>query len=87
MYCVRAGERCADQPVSGVLRFLDPRPGADAYLDIANRRLQPPFALGCREMRLEEGQVIVFPSFTFHEVAPFYGQDVRITVATNCWFS
>jgi len=22
----------------------------------------------------------------FHEVAPFYGSDTRITVATNCWF-
>jgi hypothetical protein len=23
----------------------------------------------------------------FHEVAPFYGRDTRITVATNCWFA
>ncbi len=65
---------------------MDIRPGADAYADIANRRLRPAFALGCREVRLEEGQVIVFPSFAFHEVSPFYGRDIRITVATNCWF-
>lgn len=87
VYCVRAGERLPDQPGSGVLRFLDTRPGADAYLDVANRRLRPAFALGCREVRLEEGQVMVFPSYAFHEVSPFYGRDTRITVATNCWFS
>jgi hypothetical protein len=87
VYCVRAGERCADQPGSGVLRFMDTRPGADAYQDAANRRLRSTFALGCREVRLEEGQLIVFPSFAFHEVSPFYGRDARITVATNCWFS
>jgi len=70
-----------------VLRFLDTRSGADAYLDLANKRLRPPYALRSREVRLEEGQVIVFPSFAFHEVSPFYGRDTRITVATNCWFT
>ena len=30
-------------------------------------------------MRLEEGQIIVFPSYVIHEVSPFYGRDVRIT--------
>jgi uncharacterized protein (TIGR02466 family) len=87
VYCVRAGERAADYPQSGVLRFLDTRPGADGYLDAANRTLRAPFALRPREVRLEEGQVIVFPSFVFHEVSPFYGRDVRITVASNCWFT
>ena len=87
VYCVRAGEQVQEHPGGGVLRFLDTRPGADAFLDVANRRLRGDFALKCREVRLQEGQVIVFPSFAFHEVAPFYGRDTRITVATNCWFT
>ena len=87
VYCVRAGEGVPDHPASGVLRFLDPRAGSDGYLDLANRQLRPAYALKCREMRLEEGQVVVFPSFIFHEVGPFYGRDTRITVATNCWFT
>jgi uncharacterized protein (TIGR02466 family) len=87
VYCVRAGERVPDHPWSGALRFLDPRAGSDGYFDVANRHLRPAYALKCREMRLEEGQVVVFPSFIFHEVAPFYGRDTRITVATNCWFT
>jgi uncharacterized protein (TIGR02466 family) len=86
VYCVRAGERLPDRPDSGILRFLDTRSGADSYLDAANRRLRTPFALKPRETRLEEGQVVVFPSYVFHEVTPFYGRDTRITVATNCWF-
>ena len=39
------------------------------------------------EIRLTEGQLIMFPSYVFHEVAPYYGRDTRITVATNCWFA
>jgi uncharacterized protein (TIGR02466 family) len=87
VYCVRAGECPADHPDSGVLRFLDTRAGADAYQDVANRHLRPAFALQARAVRLQEGQIIVFPSFAFHEVSPFYGRDTRITVATNCWFA
>ncbi|HEX4388157.1 MAG TPA: putative 2OG-Fe(II) oxygenase [Steroidobacteraceae bacterium] len=87
VYCVRAGERAEAHPGSGVLRLIDPRHGAGAYLDVANRRLRPGFALQAREVRLEAGQLIVFPSYLFHEVAPFYGHDTRITVATNCWFT
>jgi hypothetical protein len=86
VYCVRAGQRLPDQPGNGVLRFLDPRAGADGYVDAGNRALRPAFALAPREVRLEEGQLIVFPSFVFHEVTPFYGRDTRITVASNCWF-
>jgi Putative 2OG-Fe(II) oxygenase len=87
VYCVRGGERVPEHPESGILRFMDTRRGADAYLDIANRSLRPAYALRSREVRLEEGQIIVFPSFVFHEVTPFYGRDTRITVATNCWFT
>ena len=86
VYCVRAGESVPAQPDSGVLRFFDPRPGASAYADPGNRRLRPAFALRPLELKLVEGQVVVFPSYLYHEVSPFYGRDVRITVATNCWF-
>jgi uncharacterized protein (TIGR02466 family) len=86
VYCVRAGEAVAEEPDSGLLRFFDPRHGANAYADPANARLRPAFALRPIEVRLTEGQVVVFPSYLFHEVLPFYGRDLRITVATNCWF-
>jgi uncharacterized protein (TIGR02466 family) len=86
VYCVRVGEVPAGQPGSGLLRLFDPRPGAGAYRDPANERLHSAFALRPLDLRLEEGQIVVFPSYLFHEVTPFYGKDTRITVATNCWF-
>jgi len=87
VYCVRAGQAVPEHPQSGLLRFFDPRHGAQAYLDPANAQLQAPFALRPLEYRLEAGDLVIFPSYLFHEVAPFYGADVRITVASNCWFA
>ena len=87
VYCVRAGERPPEEPLSGVLRLFDPRAAAGAYRDPANARLHAAFGLRSLDLYLEEGQIVVFPSYIFHEVAPFYGSDTRITVATNCWFS
>jgi hypothetical protein len=87
VYCVRPGETPAEHPHSGVLRFFDTRQGAGSYLDPANQALHRPFALRTLEMKLSAGQLIIFPSYVFHEVTPFYGRDLRITVATNCWFS
>ena len=87
VYCVRAGESVSQHPDSGVLRFLDVRQGANAYLDPANATLQRAYALGPLELKLEAGQLVIFPSYVFHEVTPFYGSDTRITVATNCWFA
>lgn len=87
VYCVRAGESVAEHPDSGVLRLLDTRQGAGAYIDPAIAPLHRPFALRPLEMKLAAGQLVLFPSYVFHEVSPFYGRDTRITVATNCWFA
>ncbi|MDP9007447.1 MAG: 2OG-Fe(II) oxygenase family protein [Pseudomonadota bacterium] len=86
VYCVRPGETVPQHPDSGVLRFLDVRQGANAYVDPANISLHRAYALAPLELKLEAGQMVIFPSYVFHEVAPFYGSDTRITVATNCWF-
>jgi uncharacterized protein (TIGR02466 family) len=87
VYCVRAGETAPGHPDSGVLRFLDTRQGAAAYLDPAIAPLHREYALRPLEFRLSAGQLVMFPSYVFHEVTPFYGRDTRITVATNCWFA
>jgi uncharacterized protein (TIGR02466 family) len=86
VYCVRAGEAAPQRPDSGVLRFLDTRQGAAAYTDPATEPLHRVYALRPLEIQLAAGQLVMFPSYVFHEVAPFYGRDTRITVATNCWF-
>jgi uncharacterized protein (TIGR02466 family) len=87
VYCVRAGEAPADRPESGLLRFLDPRGGAGAFVDAANAALRSPWRVGAHDVRLEAGQLVVFPAYLVHEVTPFHGSDTRITVAANCWFA
>lgn len=87
VYCVRAGEPVADQPASGVLRLIDPRAGANAFQDLANSRLQSSYATAPEDIQFSAGQLLIFPSYLFHEVATFYGRDTRITIATNCWFA
>jgi uncharacterized protein (TIGR02466 family) len=87
VYCVRAGASVAQHPDSGVLRFFDVRQGANAYLDPANATLHRAFAVAPVELKLQAGQLVIFPSYVFHEVTPFYGNDIRITIACNCWFS
>ena len=87
VYCVRPGQSAPGHADSGVLRFFDTRQGANAYIDPGNAALNRAYSLSPLELCLSAGQLIIFPSYLFHEVAPFYGRDVRITVATNCWFS
>jgi len=69
-YCVRAGEPVPAHPQSGVLRFMDTRPGADGCLVIANRRLGQP--LRCRRARSgsRRGRSSCSPPSCFDEVAP-----------------
>lgn len=86
VYCVEPGEAPASAPDSGVLRFFDPRIGASMYLDPGNAKLVHPFAFHMINLRLKAGQLVLFPSFLQHEVAPFAGRDERITVAFNVAF-
>ncbi|HEU5134964.1 MAG TPA: putative 2OG-Fe(II) oxygenase [Steroidobacteraceae bacterium] len=87
VYCVTDGADPAGAPRGGLLRLFDTRTGADAFLDPAIQRLRPPFVVGDLELQLQAGQLVVFPSYLFHEVTPYYGEQPRITVASNCWFS
>ena len=87
VYCVKDGSDPAGGPRGGLLRLFDTRTGADAFLDPANHRLRQPFVVGDLDLQLQAGQLVVFPSYLFHEVTPYYGSDTRITVASNCWFT
>ena len=87
VYCVKDGADTAGELRGGLLRLFDTRAGADAYLDLATQRLRQPFIVGDLDLHLKAGQLVVFPSYLFHEVTPYYGSDTRITVASNCWFT
>lgn len=85
VYCVTPGERPADRPDSGILRFHDLRPACVMYMDAGNAHLRRPYGNGAIGFPLQPGELILFPSYLMHEVAPFFGSDERITVAFNAW--
>jgi uncharacterized protein (TIGR02466 family) len=85
VYCVDPGDAVPDRPNNGVLRFLEARTTASMYLDPGNSHLQTPFVFGDIAYPMTAGQLLLFPSYLLHEVAPYYGQRERITVAFNAW--
>lgn len=86
VYCVDPGQTPDDRPESGVLRFHNPHHYSNYFLDPGNSHLVAPYHHGTWNMRLQPGQLVLFPSWLQHEVLPFYGNDERITIAFNCWF-
>jgi len=85
VYCVDPGDPVPDKPNNGALRFLEARTTAGMYLDPGNAHWHEPYGLGEVAFDLRAGQLLLFPSYLMHEVAPYYGQRERITVAFNAW--
>jgi uncharacterized protein (TIGR02466 family) len=86
VYCVEPGRSDADRKDSGALCFVNPMLQASMHLDAGNARFSGAFAGGIRSLRMEAGQLVLFPSWVLHDVKPFEGDGERITVAFNCWF-
>lgn len=86
VYCVDPGRSDADRKDSGALCFVNPVLQSTMHLDAGNARLSGAFAGGVRSLRMEAGQLVLFPSWVLHDVKPFEGEGERITVAFNCWF-
>ena len=85
VYCVDPGDPVPDKFNNGTLRMLDSRTTASMYLDAGNAHWRTPFGFGELAYPSQAGQLILFPSYLMHEVAPYYGQRERITVAFNVW--
>ena len=85
VYCVGHD---GDDPKSdsGRLTFLNPNVASNMYVDAGNVRMQRPFSGAPRSLRLEAGQLVLFPSWLYHEVTPYEGDTERITVAFNVRF-
>lgn len=87
VYCVDPGKHDPDKPDSGMTTFMSPMTTSAMFQDAATASLRGPFATGLRFVKLEPGQLVLFPSYVLHDVKPFEGEGERITVAFNCWFS
>jgi len=86
IYCVEPGDSPEDRPESGQVKFYDPRgAGPQMHFDPANRQLDPRFSTTPVYLTHRAGQLVMFPSWLFHEVLPYHGQRERIVVAFNAW--
>ena len=77
VYYVDPGLSSSDQPLSGVLEFLDPRAGVEAITAPGDPYGEP------FRVRPQAGLLVVFPSWLYHWVHPYTGQTPRIAVSFN----
>ena len=66
-----------EQPLSGVLEFLDPRAGVDAVTAPGDPYGEP------FRVRPQAGLLVIFPSWLYHWVHPYTGQTPRIAISFN----
>jgi uncharacterized protein (TIGR02466 family) len=66
-----------EQPLSGVLEFLDPRAGAEAVTAPGDPYGEP------FRVQPEAGLLVIFPSWLYHWVHPYAGQTPRIAISFN----
>ena len=84
VYYVDDGGSDADPSLGGELEFMDPRgPGPAMYaphLAFGSAGL----SVGANEMiRPRSGRLVMFPSWLLHQVRPYAGKAVRISIAFN----
>ena len=77
VYYVDPGIDSQDQPLSGILEFLDPRAGAEAVTAPGD-----PYGAPFR-VRPQAGLLVLFPSWLYHWVHPYMGQTPRIAISFN----
>jgi uncharacterized protein (TIGR02466 family) len=77
VYYVDPGTDSRDQPLSGVLEFLDPRAGVEA-VTAPGDPYGDPF-----RVRPQAGLLVLFPSWLYHWIHPYTGQTPRIAVSFN----
>jgi uncharacterized protein (TIGR02466 family) len=77
VYYVDGGAENPDQPLSGMLEFLDPRAGAEA-VSAPGDPYGEPF-----RVRPQAGLLVLFPSWLYHWVHPYAGETPRIAISFN----
>jgi uncharacterized protein (TIGR02466 family) len=87
VYCVDSGRHDADKKDSGLLTFVNPMITTAMFMDAATANIQLPYGYQIANIRLEPGQLVLFPSWVLHDVKPYEGDGERITIAFNCWFT
>lgn len=77
VYYVDAGLDAPNHPFSGLLELPDPRPFANMVTTPGE-----PFAQKAL-IKPEAGMIVMFPSWYYHFVHPYYAEGTRISIAFN----
>lgn len=87
-FCARRGDDLHNSPGNqGDLVFYDPRTNASMFLDPANRNMRRELSFNSFKINVQDGDLLIFPSYLTHFVEPYLGEAQRITVAANFWVS
>ncbi len=86
VYCVDDGRPNPANKQSGVLTFVSPFLTYGMHMDAGIANMQLPYAMQTAGLSLVPGQLVLFPSWVLHDVKPFDGEALRVTIAFNCWF-
>lgn len=84
-YYVDDGGCAADASLGGEFEMLDPRgPGPAMYAPALKFAGEDGASVGGAEMiRPRPGLLLLFPSFLLHQVRPYWGKALRISIAFN----
>jgi len=84
-YYVEDGGCAADPALGGEFEMLDPRgPGPGMYAPALKFAGEDGRSVGSAEtIRPRPGLLFLFPSWLFHQVRPYRGQGLRISIAFN----
>ena len=86
VYCAARGDLLPDNPFNrGDIVFYDPRSNASMFLDPSNRNMRRELSFNSFKIALEDGDLLIFPSYLTHFIEPYVGESERITVAANFW--
>ena len=77
IYYVAAEPPPPSHPYSGLLSFVDPRSGSRTA-----PKMQAPYGYHM-DIQPEEGLLVIFPGYLLHEVHPYFGEGVRISLSAN----
>ncbi|MEE9140298.1 MAG: TIGR02466 family protein [Alphaproteobacteria bacterium] len=77
VYFVSVEEAIEGKPESGLLEFVDPRPGVNILTTPGD-----PFG-GTLKIRPAPGLLVMHPGWLAHYVNPYYGADERVSIAFN----
>ncbi len=77
VYYVDIGTPAEENSLSGILEFIDPRPHVEMVSTPGN-----PFGMPLR-IQPEAGLMILFPSWLYHHVHPYTGENARVSIAFN----